>query len=347
MVARLGCGEMSSTRRQRNPISLVRRQGDPGSSDGHTPGEDDVFANTRAIDLDGKRWIDIREPNAANIDYLRDEFDLHPLLLEDIMSRIQRPKIDVYDDYLFIVMQFPIHNKRTRVNVASEIDMVVGRDYFITLHDGQLKPLVNMVDAIFANPDTAKRLMERTPGHLLYEVVDRLVDYCVPIIPQVAERVERLEEKVFERPSLQTVQEISLVRRDIITLRRIIKPQLAVVSQLEHRDLPFVSRDIDAYWGDISDHLGRIWDSIDDFRDVLESLSDTYNTLTSHRLNDVIKALTMISVIVLPMTLVTGIFGMNVPLPLEGSSWALLAITAAIGLLGVLMVIIFRLRRWI
>ena len=337
---------MSSSLRQRRPLSLVRRRG-AGSSGGDSPGADDVFSNTRTIELDGKRWIDIREPNAANIDHLREEFDLHPLLLEDIMSRIQRPKIDVYDDYLFIVMQFPIHNKQTRVNVASEIDMVVGRDYFITLHDARLKPLVNMVDAIFASPDTAKRLMERTPGHLLHEVIDRMVDYCIPIVPQVAERVERLEEMIFERPNLKTVQELSLVRRDIITLRRIIKPQLAVVSQLEHRDLPFVSRDIDAYWGDISDHLGRTWDSIEDFKDVLEGLSDTYNALTSHRLNDVIKALTMISVIVLPMTLVTGIFGMNVPLPLEGSPWALLVITAAIGLLGVLMVIIFRLRRWI
>lgn len=337
---------MSSSLRQRRPLSLVRRRG-AGSSGGDTPGSDEILTNTRTIELDGKRWIDIREPNSANIDQLRDEFDLHPLLLEDIMSRIQRPKIDIYDDYLFIVMQFPIHNKQTRVNVASELDMVVGPDYFITLHDGRLKPLVNMVDAIFANPDTAKRLMARTPGHLLYEVIDRLVDYCIPIVPKVSERIERLEEMIFERPNLKTVQEISLVRRDIITLRRIIKPQMAVVSQLEHRDLPFVSRDIDAYWGDISDHLGRTWDSIEDFKDVLEGLSDTYNTLTSHRLNDVIKALTMISVIVLPMTLVTGIFGMNVPLPLEGSPWALLVITAAIGLLGVLMVIIFRLRRWI
>ncbi len=333
--------------RQRKPLSLVKRRGRTGSSGDGSPGSDEPLKNLRTIELDGTRWLDIREPNAANIDHLRDEFGLHPLLLEDIMSRIQRPKIDIYDDYLFIVMQFPIHNKQTRVNIASEVDMVVGPDYFITLHDGRLKPLVNMFDAIAANPDMARRLLERTPGHLLYEVVDRLVDYCVPIVPKVAERIDQLEDMIFERPSLHTVQEISLVRRDIITLRRIIKPQMAVVSQLEHRDLPLVSRDIDAYWGDISDHLGRTWDSIEDFKDVLEGLSDTYNTLTSHRLNEVIKALTIISVIVLPMTLVTGIFGMNVPLPLEDSSWALLIITAAIGLLGALMMIIFRLRRWI
>lgn len=338
---------MSSSMRQRRPLSLVKRRSAGRDTAGDIPGGDDVLANVRMIELEGKRWIDIREPTSANIDHLRDEFGFHPLLLEDIMSRIQRPKIDIYDDYLFIVMQFPVHNKETRINVASEIDMVVGNDFFITLHDGQLKPLVNMVDAIFANPDTSNRLLARTPGHFLYEVVDRLADYTIPIVPKLAERIDHLEEKIFERPRLETIQEISLVRRDIISLRRIIKPQMAVVSQLEHRDLPFVSRDIDAYWGDISDHLGRTWDSLEDFHQVLESLSDTYNSLTSHRLNDVIKALTMISVIVLPMTLVTGIFGMNVPLPLEDSPWALLAITLAIGGLGALMLIVFRLRRWI
>lgn len=338
---------MSSPMRQRRPLSLVKRRAGPSAGGVDVPGVDDVLSNVRTIEHEGKRWIDVREPTSANIQWLREEFNLHPLLLEDIMSRIQRPKIDIYDACLFIVMQFPVHYKETRINIASELDLVVGADYFITLHDGQLKPLVNMVDAIFASPDTANRLMARTPGHLLYEVVDRLVDYCVPIVPKVAERIDHLEDMIFEHPTLKTVQEISLVRRDIITLRRIIKPQMAVVSQLEHRDLPFVSLDIDAYWGDISDHLGRIWDSIEDFKEVLEGLSDTYNTLTSHRLNDVIKALTMISVIVLPMTLVTGIFGMNVPLPLEDSPWALLAITFAIGALGALMLIVFRLRRWI
>lgn len=338
---------MSSSLRQHRPLSLVRRRAGARAPESDGSATDDILTNVRTLELDGKRWLDIRDPGAANIDLLREEFSLHLLVLEDIMSRIQRPKIDVYDDYLFIVMQFPVHNKRTRVNVASEVDMVIGRDFFITLHDGALKPLVNMVDAIFANPDTARRLMERTPGHLLYEVIDRLVDYCVPITPKVADRIDRLEEMIFERPTLNTVQEISLVRRDIITLRRIIKPQMAVVSQLEHRDLPFVSRDIDAYWGDISDHLGRTWDSIEDFKDVLEGLSDTYNTLTSHRLNEVIKRLTIISVIVLPMTLVTGIFGMNVPLPLEDSRWGLLLITVGIGFLGLLMVAIFRMRRWI
>lgn len=338
---------MSSSLRHRRPLSLVKRRPQSGTHADGPIGPDDELTNVRTIELDGKRWIDIREPTSANIEQLRLDYDFHPLLLEDIMSRIQRPKIDIYDDYLFIVMQFPIHNKRTRVNVASELDIVVGPDYFITLHDGQLKPLVNMVDAIFGNPEMARRLMSRTPGHYLYEVVDRLVDYCVPIVPKVADRIDRLEEMIFERPNLNTIQEISLVRRDIITLRRILKPQMAVISQLEHRDLPLVSRNIDAYWGDISDHLGRIWDSIEDFKDVLEGLSDTYNTLTSHRLNDVIKALTMISVIVLPMTLVTGIFGMNVPLPLEDSPWALLIITLSIGAVGALMLIVFRLRRWI
>jgi magnesium transporter len=139
------------------------------------------------------------------------------------------------------------------------------------------------------------------------------------------------------------------VRRDLISLRRIIKPQVAVVSQLAHRDLPMLRDDIDTdvYFGDIADQLAKIWDSLDDLKEVLEGLSDTFDSLASHRLNEVIKALTVISVIILPLTLITSVFGMNVPLPYEHSSYALIIITTIMLAITGGMVLAFRLRRWI
>jgi magnesium transporter len=293
------------------------------------------------------RWFDIRDPTVADIEFLRAEYGFHPLALEDVMSRLQRPKLDVYEDYLLIVMQFPVHNKATRLTVASEVDIVVGPDYVITAHDGNLKPLVRMFDTVLESEQTRATFLGQSTAHLLYYIIDRLVDYCFPIVSKLTEHIERIEDVIFTDSSLRTVQEISILRRDLITMRRIMKPQIGVVSQLENRGLPMIHSDIEVYFGDIADHLGKIWDSLEDLKDVLDGLSATFDSLSSHRLNEVIKVLTALSVLVLPITAVTGMFGMNVPLPYEGSRGALPAILALLVTIVVAMLWAFRRRGWI
>jgi magnesium transporter len=299
------------------------------------------------VDHGSLRWYDIRRPTAGDLAFLRDEFRFHPLALDDVTSRSQRPKLDVYDGYLFVVMHFPVHTKATRTTVASEVDLFVGPDFLITAHDGNLKPLVRMFDGADESRETREALMSQTSAHLLYYVVDRLVDYCFPIVNRVTDNIESIEDLIFTSSGLAVVQEISIVRRDLIALRRIIKPQLGVIAQLEHRTLPLVQSDIDVYFGDIADHLGKIWDSLEDLKEVLEGLSATYDSLATHRLNTVIKALTVISVLILPMTLITGVFGMNVPLPYEHSRYALPLIAFSLAAIMVGMLIVFRRRGWI
>ncbi len=301
----------------------------------------------QSIEYGGTRWVDVRQATGDQIEEVCAEFELHPLVVEDIKSRIQRPKIDVYDDYLFIVLKFPIHDKETRVNEASEIDLIVGDDLFMTFHDGELRPLVTMIDSIFGSDEISIELLRATPGHLLYEVVDRLVDYLVPIVPRLEERVAAIEEMIFGSQALETVQEISVIQRDLISLRRILRPQLTILNRLEIASFPFIDEDIDEYWGDISDHLGRTLDSIEELSEILAALSDTHDKLVSQRMNDVIKTLTIFSVVMLPLTLVTGFFGMNVPLP-EAARWytTVLIIFGMLGLsLG--MVEYFRRKRWL
>jgi magnesium transporter len=299
------------------------------------------------IEYGGLAWYDVRSISREIIEFLREEFGFHPLSLEDVTSRVQRPKLDVYDNYLFIVMHFPVHDKLTRKTHPSEVDIFVGQGYVVTIHDGQLKPLVRMFDDALRSEETRARLMSRTSGHLLYYIIDRLVDACFPIVDRVTERIEEIEDMIFLDSGLRTVREISVVRRDLIALRRIIKPQLGVVSQLEHRDLPLVQEEMDVYFGDIADHLAKIWDSLEDQKEVLDGLTATFDSLATHQLNQVIKALTMISVIILPLTLITGIFGMNVPLPYEHSRHALTIIVVMMAASVVVMLAIFRARRWI
>lgn len=339
---------MATTPRHRLPRPAVRKAGrlrNRGVSE--SPADEAAEANVTIIEHGALRWYDIRSITPATIEYLRDVFGFHPLALDDVTSRLQRPKVDIYDSFLFLVMQFPRHNKLTRTTLASEVDLFIGSNFVITAHDGSLKPLTRMFDSALESNEVRDTLMNRTSGHLLYYIIDRLVDYCFPIVNRMSERIEHIEDIIFERAGLDVVQEISIVRRDLIALRRIIKPQISVVAQLEHRDLPFVRGDIDVYFGDISDHLAKIWDSLEDEKEVLEGLSSTFDSLASHRLNGIIKTLTIISVIILPLTLITGVFGMNVPLPYESSSVALFAICAVMLITTVGMLILFRVRKWL
>lgn len=329
--------------RLRRPVPTVRRR----PTRGETLGVAAPPANVRLVEHGGIRWYDIRPPTTTSVEFLRETFDFHPLALDDVLSRLQRPKLDVYGDVLFVVMHFPVHHKATRATTASEVDIFVGPDYVVTVHDGQLKPLARMFDAAEEERETREALLGASSGRLLYYIIDRLVDYCFPIVGKVAERVEALEDSIFERPGLATVQEISIVRRDLIALRRIMKPQLGLIAQLEHRELPGIGAETEVYFGDVSDHLGKIWDVLDDEQDVLQGLSATFDSLTTHRLNEVIKALTIISVVILPLTLITGLYGMNVPLPFEHSPHALTIIVVVMLIMVALMLLAFRGRKWI
>lgn len=337
---------MSETARRHRALSLIRRASSRRRS-GKSSAADAQEPDVRSIEYDGTIWIDVRHPNGQVLEELGQMYNVHPLTLEDMTSRIQRPKTDVYDDYLFVVMQFPIHEKATRRNISGEIDIVVGNDVFITVHDGNLRPLVTFIDSIFESDQMSIKLLRRTPGHLLYEVIDRMVDYLVPVVPQLEERIERIEEMIFQTHATETVQEISYVRRDLIQLRRILKPQLPIISRFEHGNLPFMDQEIDDYWGDVSDHLARTIDSIEELSEILAALSQTHNTFISQRMNDIIKTLTIFSVIMLPLTLLTGIFGMNTPLPDQNDAATTVVILLAMIGISLGMLIYFRQKRWL
>ena len=303
----------------------------------------------QTITYRGVQWIDIRQPTTTEMNELRQKFSFHPLALEDCLSKVQRPKLDDYaeDGYLFIVLHFPIFNKQTRHTNPAEIDLFVGHGYVITVHDGQLKPLVQTFTAVQNDEAAQERLMGRGSGFLLYRIIDRLVDYVFPLLNKIDEHIERIENNIFDRNVRSLVQDLSFVRRDIITLRRIIKPNLPVLRQMENREWAFLTLDEDLYFGDILDHLGKQWDMLEDDKEIIEGLNDTIDSLTSHRINEVMKILTVISVVLLPMTLVASVYGMNVRLPFEDHPYAFsmavgLTVSAAIS-----MLIYFRIKGWV
>lgn len=294
-------------------------------------------------------WVDIEKPTVPDMDYLRHNYPFfHPLDLEDCLSRIERPKIDEYDDYLFIIMQFPVFDASSRVSRSGEVDIFIGAGYLVTVHDGNLWPITKLFDDCQTDEEVRQKHMGRGASRLLHDVIDRLVDYCFPILYKVDANIREIEEDIFTEQVPDVVREISWVRRDIIALQRIVKPQIAIVANLEHKDRPFIREELDVYFGDVLDHLYKAWDMLEDHRDVIEGLSDTADTLTSYRLNEVMKILTIISVIMLPLTLLSGIYGMNVELPLdENSPVSFVIILCLMVLMAGGMILYFKRRRWI
>jgi magnesium transporter len=297
------------------------------------------------VEYEGLRWYNIVQLRNAELAWLNQNFKVNSLHLEDITSHIQRPKMDDFEDYLFLVMHFPLPKKIEGNIRVCEVDILIGPDYVVTIHDGRLTHLKKYFEQCQKDPQRCQTLLGRTPGFLLYSILDLLIDHCFPLIDNLDDRIELVDEEIFKSASSSTIYYISALRREIITFRRIFKPQLPIIVRLARRfNQP---EEIEGYFSDLTDHLGKIWDSLEDFKEIIEGLSATYDSLTSHRLNQIIKALTIISVVMLPLTLISSIYGMNVPLPWQEHplAFGFLIIAMAITALG--MLLFFRSRKWL
>jgi len=296
-------------------------------------------------------WIYIEKPTEAEGQYLEERFGFHPLEIDDVLSRAQRPKIDEDDDHLFIVMQFPVFDKENRITRPSEVDVFIGEDYVVTVHcSGDLKPLSRFFRECRIRDESRAAYLGRSSGYLLYHIIDRLVNYCFPILNRITENIDDIEDVIFAEAVPETVRSISLLRRDLISFRRVVRPQIAVLETLEQEDYPFFKEEQEIYFGDIADHVRKIWDGLEDCKEVVDGLAETSNWLTSHRIQEIMRVLTIITVVLAPLTLLSGIFGMNVYLPGGIEGGGLLSFGVILGVMGAIGLSVFaylRHRRWI
>ncbi len=259
-------------------------------------------------------WINIEPPTEPETEYLAQNYPFHPLDLEGCLSRVQRPKIDEYKDYLFLVFHFPVFSKEARVTTPCQLSVFIGEKYLITLHKGELKPLVKLFRECQIDEESRQENFNQGSGYLLYRIIDRLVDYCFPIVNRIVDNIEEVEDNIFSDSMRGAVKELSLLRRDIISFRRIIWPMRAVISSLESRIRRFTKMDLAVYFGDTVDHVDKIWDGLDESKEIIEGLNDTHDSLATNRTNEVVRMLTVIATILLPITVVASIFGMNIGL---------------------------------
>jgi magnesium transporter len=285
------------------------------------PSAEPETPNVEQLDAAGLRWINIERPRPVDRSWLEEHFDFHPLDYEDVFSRNQRPKVDEYEDYLFIVLHFPRYDKRLGRLNAAELDVFVGPDFVITLPNESLQPLNYLFDRAESDENLREQLFSKGAGYLLYKIVDDCVDASFPMLAKMGNKLERIEDDIFEGRSAEIVRDISDVKQEIINFRKIIRPQRQALRDLE-RHKRYVPEDLEIYFDDINDASERIWDMLENFKEVVEGLESTNESVLSHRTNDVLRVLTAFSVIILPLTLIASMFGMNVAFPGENSTTA-------------------------
>lgn len=304
-------------------------------------------SQVEVLDGSGLRWINIEQPRHSHRAWLEERFDFHPLAYEDLYSRNQRPKIDEYDDYLFIVLYFPRFDKQVGRLNAAELDLFVGPDFILTLPNQPLQPVEYLFERLRANDDLRESWFSKGSGYVLYKVIDACVDASFPMLAKMGNKLERIEDEIFAGNSAEVVQNISNVKQEIINFRKVVRPQRAVFGDLERTKQRYLADDLDVYFDDINDASERIWQMLETYKETVEALEATNESVLSHQLNDVLRVLTVLSVVFLPLTLIASIFGMNVKVPGEGQIEPFWIVVALLVIVGGGMVAFFRKRRWL
>lgn len=282
-----------------------------GSADGDAPAtrEPDV----QRLEAHGVTWLNIESPTEVEIEWLAENYRFHPLDLEDVRSRRrQRAKIDEYDDYVFIVLHFPRFDKRTQRLQAAELNLFVANNLVITLPNEHMKALSAMFSRCESREETRRQMMSQGAGYLLYAIVDAMFDYCFPILDKIGFKLDALEDEIFEGGGEDIVRDISNAKQEIINYRRIIQPQRPTLRRLEREVHEYAPQDLEIYFDDIVDKNERIWDLLEGYKEVAEALEATNESVITHRSNEIIRILTILSALMLPLTLITGFYGMNI-----------------------------------
>jgi magnesium transporter len=292
------------------------------------------------------RWHHILNPTDENLEYLANNFHFHPLDIEDCRSELnQRPKVDVYDDYYFMILHFPNFDRQNKFLRIREVKIFWGEDYVITIGKSHW-----VVAEMFQEGKDQEAKGEDfevgTSDQLLYFILERLMKSTQKIIRKIGDDVDTINRSLFTIKAEKTIETISVIRKNIIMLNTMFKPQLPLFTRFESGQIEGYASNMEDYWGNILDYYKQMWDMTEDYAELIEGLSQTYDSLQANRTNEIIKILTLISSILLPLTFLTGLYGMNVNLPLQDDPRSFWIVIGAMLVIVSGMVFLFKRKRW-
>ena len=287
-------------------------------------------------------WVDVENPDKEDIRYLKKKFNFHPLILGELIPPGHRPKVEHHKDYLFMILYYPIYNKEKRETKSRELDIIITKDALITSHYQFILPLKALFDTCNLYNESKRAYMSGSSGQLLFYILSGFWKSCLTKLERIDQRLDEIQTKIFQGKEKEMVLEISFVKTDIIDFWRIIEPQKEILESLAAEGSTFFGKELSPYLSDILGTYGRVWNEIKTYKETVLALEDTNQSLLSTKTNETIKLLTLLSVIMLPLTLIASMWGMNIPLPFSNSPFGFWIVIGSMFAILVIMLSFFR-----
>lgn len=291
-------------------------------------------------------WIDFEDPQASDITYLQEHFNIHPLAIEELVTPTYQPKVVQYDGCLFFSIHIPLFDTKLRTTYPGELDIIMTNHHLITSHKQGIYQLTTFFDTLKKSEGKRRLYLESSPAKLLHHLLEVLLNSCFPKLDHITERLDFIEMQVFSGKEKEMVLEISVLKRDILNFRRTLKPQRAIIESLIQKEHPHIPDDLKVYYQDLIGTNIRLWNLLESQKETIEALEDTNNSLLSNKLDQTMKVLTIFSAILLPVTAYSNILSMSAKIPLADNPLAFWIHAGTMLLISVLTFGIFRFKKW-
>jgi magnesium transporter len=300
----------------------------------------------KKIQHDKITWIDFDNPSADDVLYLHENFNIHPLAIEEFITPTFRSKATEYDGCLFLTIHVPLFNTQKRTTFPGELDIVITKTHLITGHTDGIYQLDEFFEKLEKSEGKRRLYMSQSPAHLLYQILQVLIESCFPKLDHIVKNLDSIEEEIFKGNEKEMVFEISVVKRDILNFRRTLKPQRAVLESVVQKNVSFVPEDIKPYFQELIGINVRLWNTLESTKETIESLEETNNSLLSNKLENTMKILTIFSAIMLPMTVYSNILAMSAEIPFGRHPQGFWIHMGIMLLLSLITMVFFKAKKW-
>lgn len=292
-------------------------------------------------------WVDFSDPGADDVLYMQENFDIHPLAIEEFVTPTYRPKATHYDKCLFLTIHIPVFDPKSQTSYPGEIDIVLTKNHLITGHTKNIIQLEDFFTSLAESEGKRRLHMNKTPAHLLYKILEILLDSLFPSLDHIHEKLVDIEEQVFNGKEKEMVFEISVAKRDILNFRRTLKPQRHIIESMVQMKSEFIEPELIPYFQDLIGTNIRLWNALESNKETIESMEETNNSLLSNKLDFTMKVLTVFSAVMMPMTVYSNILAMSADIPFGKSPHAFAIHVSIMLILSLFTIIIFKTKKWL
>lgn len=292
-------------------------------------------------------WIDFEDPQNDDITYLQENFNIHPLAIEELVTPTYQPKAVQYDGCLFLSVHIPLFDVEHRTTYPGELDIILTKDHLITSHRQSIYQISQFFESLEKSEGKRRLSLETTPAHLLHNLLEILLNSCFPRLNHIHKKIDYIETQVFAEKEKEMVFEISVLKRDILNFRRTIKPQRSILESITQKTQPFIPEETKIYFQDLIGTNIRIWNILESQKETIEALEATNNSLLSNKLDLTMKVLTIFSAVLLPMTVYSNMLAMSAQIPFGNSPYAFWIHSGLMALISLMTILIFRIKKWL